>query len=252
MKNIWEIKIIRKLVYFIAGFILFVLLFNYVLMPWYVSGKEIVVPKVVGLTEVQAKEKLSEAGLNFISAGERYDERFSKGKIIFQKPFAGSLVKEGRRIFLFVSSGIPLVKVPSLTGRQFRDAQLTLEKMDLKVGDTTFIESDLPKNTVIAQQYFTGREVKSGTKVNLTISGGKAAGLISVPDLLGKSLLQAQRIITSSKLVVGRINYQPSFSLLPNTVIDQYPGKETSVKEGTNIDLFVTKDIETSKEIEEK
>lgn len=252
MKNIWKIKIIRELVYIIGALLLLIFMFNYILMPWYVSGKEVKVPKVIGLTELKAKKLLSDSDLNFVNAGERYDERFAKGKIIFQKPYAGSHVKEGRRIFLFISSGIPVVKVPAVTGKQFRDAQLTLEKMDLKVGDTTVVESDLPKNTVISQQYFTGREVKSGTKINLTISGGKAEGLISVPDLLGKSLSQAEKIIVINKLTLGRINYQPSFSLLPNTVIDQYPSKETSVKERTSIDLFVTKDVETPKEIEEK
>ncbi|MCX6149844.1 MAG: PASTA domain-containing protein [Ignavibacteriales bacterium] len=243
---------LKKTAYTFGGLFLFILLFNYLLMPWYVSGREVVVPKVIGLSEEVAKNKLSDDDLDFVRAGERYDEKYPKGTVIFQKPLAGAKVKEGRRIFLFISSGVPFVKVPSLTGKMLRDAKLTLERMDLTLGDTSMVESDLPKLTVIEQQYYTGREVKKGTKVNLTLSGGKVEGLISVPDLLGKSLAQSEKTILDNKLSLGRINYQPSFSLLPNTVIDQYPSKDTFVKEGTSIDLFVTKDVETPEEVEGK
>jgi serine/threonine-protein kinase len=252
MKNLLNKKNLKKSAYIAVVIVIIILLFNYLLMPWYVSGKEVIVPKVIGLTEEGAKLKLSNSDLDFVIAGERYDERYPKGLVIFQKPFTGAKVKEGRRIFLFISSGIPFVKIPLLTGKLFRDAQLTLKKMDLAIGDTTFVESDLPKFTVVEQQYFAGREVKKGSRVNLKISGGKIEGLIPVPDLLGKSLNQAEKIIIDNKLVLGRINYQPSFSLLPNTIIDQYPSKETFVKEGTSIDIFVTKDVETPEEIEEK
>jgi eukaryotic-like serine/threonine-protein kinase len=252
MKKLLNKVFLKKIAYIAAAIIAVILLFNYVLMPWYVSAKEVVVPKVVGLSEEQANQKLSENDLNFINAGERYDERYAKGKILFQKPPAGSIVKEGRRVFLIVSSGVPSVKVPSLIGKFFRDAQLSLEKMNLIVGDTTMVESELPKYTVIEQQFYTGREVRVGTKINLTISGGITQGLIPVPDLLGKSLAQAEKLITENKLTLGRINYQPSFSLLPNTIIDQYPSKETLVKEGSSVDIFVTKDVETPEEIEEK
>jgi eukaryotic-like serine/threonine-protein kinase len=252
MKKLINNVYLKKIAYIGGAVLIAILVFNYILMPWYVSAKEVVVPKVTGLTKEQAEQKLSDNDLNYINAGERYDERYAKGKILFQKPVAGSIVKEGRRVFLIVSSGIPTVKVPSLIGKFYRDALLTLEKMNLAVGDTTMVESELPKYSVIDQQYYTGRELQAGTKVNLKISSGLTQGLIPVPDLLGKSLAQAEKFILDSKLTLGRINYQPSFSLLPNTIIDQYPSKETLVKEGSSVDIFVTKDVETPEEVEEK
>jgi len=44
---------------------------------------------------------------------------------------------------------------------------------------------------------------------------------------------------------VGKINYQPSFSLLPNTVLDQYPSKGNKANKGDQVDLFVTKSVES-------
>lgn len=243
---------IKQLLLIIAGsLLLFFVFFNYILMPWYVSGDEVVVPRVMGMNSAVAQQVLEDADLEPINGGERYNENFPKGTVIFQNPEPGSKVKEGRRIFIFVSSGIPLIKVPSLKGKVFRDAKVTLERMDLELGDTTWVESDAPKFTIIDQEYYEGTEVKKGTRVNITISAGKVIG-IKIPDLLGKSLSEAETILNDSKLSVGRINYQPSFSLLPNTVIDQYPSKEVIVPEGSKVDLFVTKNVETPEEVEGK
>ncbi len=252
MKNLLAKINYKKILLYLGIFIVALLIFDYLLMPWYVSADEVQVPKVLGLNQEEAIQKLSDDNLDAIIAGERFDEKYPKGTVIFQKPLYGSIVKEGRRIFLFVSSGVPMVKVPDLRGKQLRDAKLTLEKMELILGDTSMVESDDEKLTVLEQNYYPGREVKRGTRVSLTLSAGKQVGLIAVPDVIGKTLSQAEKILLDNKLAVGRLNYQPSFSLLPNTVIDQYPSRDTFVKQGTSIDLFVTKDVDTPKELEEK
>jgi len=248
MKKYFTKELLKKVLIITGVLVLFIILFNYALMPWYVSAEEVSVPKVVGLNEQSAKNILEDNDLEPVIGGERFDERYSKGSVIFQKPDAGSVVKEGRRIFLFVSSGVPLIKVPSLKGKVLRDARMTLERLDLILGDTSFVESEYPANVIIDQEYYEGTEVKKGTKVNVTLSAGENAGLITIPDLLGKSLSQAEKLITDNKLSIGRVNYQPSFSLLPNTVIDQYPGEGNLVEEGTAIDLFVTKNVDTPDE----
>jgi len=58
-----------------------------------------------------------------------------------------------------------------------------------------------------------------------------------------KSLSEAEKVLADSSLKVGKINYQPSFSLLPNTILDQYPSKGNKVNPGDAIDLFVTKSV---------
>ncbi|MGE5680756.1 MAG: PASTA domain-containing protein [Bacillota bacterium] len=248
MKKILDTKLFRYLLIVIGAAALLIVIFNIVIMPWYVSGSEVSVPKVIGLNESDAKRILEEKDLEPVNGGERYDERFPRGTIIFQKPSAGAVVKENRRIFLFISSGVPLVKVPGLKGKNYRDAKLTLERMDLAIGDTHNVQSSAPKDIIIDQQYYEGTEVKKGTRVNVTLSAGENLG-IKVPDLLGKSLSEAERILKEQKLNLGKINYQPSFSLLPNTVIDQYPSKDNVVSEGSSIDLFVTKNVTTPNEV---
>jgi len=245
--SIFQKKWFRIILYTLGGMIIFLLFLNFIFMPWYVSAKEVRVPKVVGLSESSARNILEDLDLNPVIGGERFDSRFPKGSIIYQRPNANSTVKEGRRIFLYISSGNPQIKVPNLKGKNFRDAKLTLERMDLQIGDTVYVESESHSGIVIDQNYEDNTLVAVGTKINLTISRGQNIG-IQIPDLLGKSLSEAEKIITENKLTLGKINYQPSFSLLPNTVIDQYPSKGTAAEEGTAVDLFVTKNVSTKEE----
>jgi beta-lactam-binding protein with PASTA domain len=42
-------------------------------------------------------------------------------------------------------------------------------------------------------------------------------------------------------LTIGKINYQPSSTLLPNTILDQYPSGGNLLSPGDVVDLFVTK-----------
>ena len=56
MKNFLKMPFIRRSLYFLAGFIIFILLMNNVIMPWYVSSPEKTVPKVVGVDITQAEK----------------------------------------------------------------------------------------------------------------------------------------------------------------------------------------------------
>ena len=170
-----------------------------------------------------------------------YDENVPKGHIILQKPNAGEKVKVGRRIYLFVSGGDPVVAVPDLKGKSIRDAKFALERLGLSLGQIEDVPSNNPKDMIFDQQYAAGTKLQRGANVGVTMSVGNNEGLLTVPDLMGKSLVEAQKVLADSSLNVGKINYQRSYSLLPNTVVDQYPSKGSRVSPGTKVDLFVTK-----------
>jgi beta-lactam-binding protein with PASTA domain len=245
MKNFLKKPFIRKSLYVLAGFILFILLMNNVVMPWYVNSPEKSVPKVVGLDVSQAEKILDENDLVAVIGDTTYDASVPKDHVMLQKPNAGEIVKVGRRIYLFVSGGEPIVSVPNLKGKSIRDAKFALERLGLSLGQIDDVPSDNPKDMIFDQQYAEGTKLQRGTRVGVTISVGNNEGLLSVPDLIGKSLVEAQKILADSSLNVGKINYQSSFSLLPNTIVDQYPSKGSKVNPGSSVDLFVTKNSDS-------
>jgi beta-lactam-binding protein with PASTA domain len=244
MKNLLKKPLVRKLLLYFLAIIVIILALDNIIIPWYVSSPEVTVPDVKGLMEEDAMELLENNNLEPVLGDTTYDIRYAKGSVIFQKPEAGEIVKEGRRVYIFISGGEPVVYVPKLKGKSVRDAKLTLERIGLKLGDIKEIPSDNPKDMIFDQELAEGTRIKKGSSVDVYISVGKGEGSIIVPDLVGRSLAEAERILADSTLKVGKINYQRSFSLLPNTILDQYPSKGNRINPGGTVDLFVTKSAE--------
>lgn len=245
MKNYLKKPLVRKSLYWLAGIIVFILLLNNVIMPWYVSSPERVVPTVVGIDIAQAEKILTDNDLQTVIGDTTYDVKVPKGHVMLQKPNAGEKVKVGRRIYLFISGGDPIVSVPNLKGKSIRDAKFALERLGLSLGQIEDVPSNNPKDMIFDQQFAAGTPLQRGATVGVTMSVGNGEGLLNVPDLMGKSLVEAQRILADSSLDVGKINYQQSYSLLPNTVVDQFPSRGSKVNPGTKIDLFVTKNSDS-------
>ena len=241
MKKFLHNPLFKKLIIAFGIFVVFILFMNYIVMPWYVSSPEKKVPNVVGLKEIDAVKALKDSDLVPIVSDTSYEIQYPKGTIIYQRPHANETVKIKRRIYLVISGGQPIVSVPNLKGKSLVDARFSLERLGLNLGKVDSVTSNSPKDMIFDQQYTAGTELKQGSYVGVTLSIGQGIGSIIVPNLIGKSLNEAEKILADSSLKVGKINYQRSFSLLPNTVLDQYPSKGNKLNSGESVDLFVTK-----------
>jgi len=242
MKKLLNNPLAKKILVSFASIIAIIILFNFILMPLYVSGSEIVVPNVVGLTEEEAFQTLLDADFNPSIADTSFGVSLPPGRVFLQKPESRKLVKEGRTVFLFISGGDQIISVPLLKGKSIRDARLSLERIGLKLGAIEEMASTHPKDMVFDQQFAEGTGIRKGQSVGISVSIGKGEGEIIVPDLIGKSLSEASRILADSLLSVGKINYQISSTLLPNTVLDQYPAPGNKLNSGNTVDLFITKE----------
>lgn len=242
MKKLLENPIVKKFLIALGILIAIILLFDFILMPLYVSGSEIDVPNVVGMSEEEAFQTLEDADFNPSIADTSFGVSLPPGRVFLQKPESGKLVKEGRTIYLFISGGEQVISVPLLKGKSVRDARLSLERIGLKLGTIEELASTHPKDMVYDQQFAEGTKIRKGQSVGISVSIGKGAGEIVVPDLIGKSLTEASRILSDSTLTLGKINYQISSTLLPNTVLDQYPAPGNKLNSGNTVDLFITKE----------
>ena len=222
-------------------FILLLIAFDNFIMPWYVDAPEIVVPDLVGDYKDSAVTVLDSMKLNPVIEGSRYDERYPKDHVIYQKPRAGSIVKENRRIYLFISGGEPLIKMPLLTGKTIRDARVTLERLGLVMGEIKEVRSEFETGLIIEQSKPEGVNLKKGAVVDFKVSMGPQMGMIRVPNILGKPFTEAEKILWRNSLFVGRIYYINSPNLLPNTIHQQYPSENKLVNVGDSVDVWITK-----------
>ncbi|PKL82855.1 MAG: hypothetical protein CVV24_08015 [Ignavibacteriae bacterium HGW-Ignavibacteriae-3] len=235
-----ELKKIRNnFLLLMAVFAVILVTVDYIVLPLYVSGTEVKVPDVLGKNKDEAIKILKDANLNPIIQTSRFDQKYEKNQIIFQKPSANIAVKENRRIYLTVSGGDPLMKVPSVIGKTFRDATITVERYGLVLGTVDSVESEFPANTIVEQQIPEGREIAKGTKINLKISIGPKQGMVRVPNLLSKSLSEAEIILKSLSLKLGNKIYINYPNTLPNTVVDQEPSEDTLLNIGDSVNVVL-------------
>lgn len=253
MKKLFEKPIVKKSLIALGAIIAFILIMDNIVMPLYVSSPETIVPKVIGLDEADAIQILKDEDFKPVISDTSYGVSLPPGKIFLQKPEGGKVVKKGRTIFLFISGGQQTVAVPLLKGKSVLDARFALERIGLKLGNIEEAASDQPKDMIFDQQFAQGTMLRKGQSVGVSVSIGKGFGDIEVPDLIGKSLSEAREVLSKNSLTVGKINYQISNTLLPNTILDQYPAPGNKLNSGEGVDLFLTKQgtLEDKKEITE-
>jgi len=231
----------KKVYVILSALAAFLLVCDNIVMPWFVNRGGIVeVPEVIGMKFENARTVLDSLRLQAKQSEVRPDLKYPLGTVIAQVPGSGVKVRPGRRIYLSVSGGEPVAEVPTLKGRSLRDAKFALERVGLALGPTTYVPSeDFPPNTIIDQAAPTGARIRKGSIVSVVISQGKQSDRIAVPEVVGKSLPEAEKILGQRGLKVGNISYQENLELLPNTVLAQYPRGGDLVSLGQPIDLFV-------------
>jgi beta-lactam-binding protein with PASTA domain len=233
---------LAKKLFFVAGGLLVVFfLFNDFFMHWYVDKEATsIVPNVVGLKYEDAILLLDSLGFEPRKGDVRLDREHPADIVIVQNPQVGMKVKTGRRIYMTVSAGEITVIVPNIKGKTLRDARFRLEREGLKLGNVDYETSDeFPAGTVISQKIEPGTKVKRDITVSCIVSEGSEDNLIQIPDLTGKTLSDAEKLLKDSGLLVGNITYISSNDLLPNTVIDQYPRLGEKALPDKKVDLIV-------------
>ncbi|MCP5062712.1 MAG: PASTA domain-containing protein [Ignavibacteriae bacterium] len=240
MKPIYK-KIIISLAAILTSLAVITFVVDVIIMPWYVDKPEVVVPDVVGLQKDEALKILEEANLNVVVENPKFNDKIKKDHIVYQKPDANSIVKDNRRVYIAFSSGNHLAKMPDLMSKTLRNVEVTLKRLGLVLDQVSEVKSEQKANTIVHQFPKEGTNIPKGTKVSVKISIGPNIGMVRVPDLLGQSLKEAEQSLSQNSLKVGKVNYQISPNLLPNTVIEQYPSKNKLLNVGSAVDIFVTK-----------
>ncbi|MBO4864537.1 MAG: Stk1 family PASTA domain-containing Ser/Thr kinase [Eubacterium sp.] len=156
------------------------------------GAEELEVTDVKGMDEDEAFEILEKQGFK-PTRSYKFDDEMEKGKVISTDPKAGSKLKAGETIIMYVSEGKEekIVEVPDLTGLTEATAKGKLESAGLKVGQVNYeYNSDVPEGEVFRQSVAAKTEVKEGTTVDFVISKGaekksyrgKVKGSISTDD----------------------------------------------------------------------
>jgi serine/threonine-protein kinase len=119
-----------------------------------------------------------------------------------------------------------LVTVPNVVGQPADQAERTLEAAGFRVTRTPE-QSDQPVDQVTSQDPGADEEVREGSEVTITISSGP--GQVAVPNVAGKTVDEASRMLIDAGLV-------PSQNPVENNDVEEGRVIDTNPPIGTNVD----------------
>lgn len=137
-------------------------------------------PSLAGYNESEAKSILKNMDMNLsIQVQEKSSDSVAKGLVVMSSPEAGSEIKKGNSVILYISSGIEIkpVTVPSFVNMDEASAIAKAEgELGLVVGSSTYVYSDQDAGIVIDQSIKTNTEAKTGDSIYFTVSKGPEPG----------------------------------------------------------------------------
>ena len=202
----------------LVGFLLVVLLLfllSTCLGPLTRHGKNKTVPSVVGRSFDEAKKILDDNGFDVEVSDSIYSDTIPKGAVLRQVPDGNSIVKISRTVYLTINRYVPpVVEMPNLIDFSYRNAELSLKNMGLRVGDTSYVE-DFARNTVREQHYHNGdiippgTKISQGTSIDLVLANGGGTVTFTVPNLVGMTYADAKKFLESNGLSFSSVLPDP-------------------------------------------
>jgi eukaryotic-like serine/threonine-protein kinase len=173
-------------------------------------GSSATVPSVTGKKYDEAKMILKKAGFHVEIQDSIYADTLKPMSVIKQIPDADEVVKRNRTVYLVISRAVPpIVEMPNLVGYSYRNAEMVLKNMDLKIGDTTS-KPDFAKNAILEQLYHgstiaPGTKIRKGTVISLVLGDGVGKREFTVPVITGMQFCDVKKKLEESGIVIGAI-----------------------------------------------
>ena len=204
-RPLW-VNIIAGIILAIGIFALFLLSLNWMTQ----HGRSATIPSVTGKNYEEAIKILKKAGFDVEIQDSIYVDTMKPLSVIKQIPDADEVVKTNRTVYLVISRAVPpIVEMPNLVGYSFRNAEMVLTNMDLKIGDTTF-KPDFARNAVLEQLYngatiTPGTKIRKGSIITLVLGDGVGNREFTVPEITGMQFCEVKRLLEESGIVIGAI-----------------------------------------------
>jgi beta-lactam-binding protein with PASTA domain len=127
----------RKFLTFVLRLMVLVIVFlvsALVAMRFAIHGRQVAVPKVVGMAPMPAEKLLASKGLLLDDSDRFYSADVPEGRIMSQVPAAGEQVRSGWRVRVAESMGPQRVVIPDLVGESERAAEINIRRRGLEMG----------------------------------------------------------------------------------------------------------------------
>jgi eukaryotic-like serine/threonine-protein kinase len=217
------------------------------------GSARVTVPRLVGLTAPSALNRLR--GLGLTGTTRNVFSEKPPNQVVAQAPGATRKLAKGASVTLTVSKGPKAAPVPDVIGQTVADALGTLRAQGLNTR-VVRVPNQAPAGQVVAQDPKPGAKTQPLVIVRLNVADGKRAAttetaaptttttpaapsrLVRVPDLEGRKLVDARRLLRKGGLII-EIRRVPNAQPV-GTVVAQAKKQGTRLTRGSHLLVTVS------------
>src|ERR1700680_726916 len=203
-----------------------------------IHGREVTIPKLVGMSPLEAERAGAASGLLVVVERQFYSADIPEGKVMTQMPPPGTKVRRGWSIRVAQSLGPQRVAIPNVTGGSERVAELNIRRRGLGLGSVAHVSlPDALQDQVISQSPPANASGVSAPKISLLVGDGPEPAIYVMPNLTGQPLGSAMLALQDAGIRVGKVSVLPAPSPFdPQTV----PVAPSAVSEPSAASMIVT------------
>ena len=244
---------LRKLVQIVLKGLLLLLVFlaaALLSMRFAIHGREVRVPKLIGLSPAAAERAANAEGLVLSVESRFYSPDVPPGRIVSQMPAPNATVRRGWKILVAESLGPQRAAIPNLLGQSRHAAGINLGRRGLEISNVAALH--LPgaaPQTVVAQDPPAEAQNVASPKIDLVFSAADDARSYVMPSFVGTPLADAAPALERAGLVLGnkpvatnagtKAGGKPK--ILTGTIVKQSPAAGKKVVAGTTVYFEVKK-----------
>ena len=207
-------------------------------MRFAIQGREVTMPNLVGKSSADAQAILQGRGLE-LKVVDRVYSHLPANTVARQSPPEGERMKVSQNAHVVLSLGPENVTTPSLVGESLRVARIQLLQVGLQLGEvTTFAAPAALSDTILQQTPLPGTRAAS-PRVDLLVAQGMPPASYIMPWLVGMSLPDADRLLTSAGLKLSKTTLVPAPQWPKGAVTEQTPEPGTKITSDSAIEMVV-------------
>jgi eukaryotic-like serine/threonine-protein kinase len=210
-------------------------------MRFAIHGREVAIPKVVGMGPAEAERAGAALGLQVVIERQFYSADMPEGRIMTQIPPPGAKVRRGWSIRVAESLGPQRVTIPDVTGGSERVAELNIRRRGLSLGAVAHVNlPDAPLDRVISQSPPANASGVAAPKISLLVSDGAEPLTYVMPNLTGQPLGSAMLALQDAGIKVGKVSVLPPVPATPLPGEPQAAPVASAVSEPSAASMIVT------------
>lgn len=233
---------LRLVKYFLLALVLLLVCFSSALlsMRFAIHGREVTVPKFLGLTPLEAERLATSEGLVLSIEDRFYSPDVPEGYIVSQAPSFNAKVRRGWKVRLAQSLGPQRASIPNVIGESERVAELNISRRGLEIGSVAAIHSPAAQSSIVIAQN-PPADVRNAVspKIGLLLSASENGLNYIMPSFVGQPIGESTAAVQQAGFVLGKVKYVDDPAGPSGIIVKQIPTAGQKIAAGAIISFDV-------------